>query len=111
MAHALMREHRIRHLPVLDGGVLVGILSERDLHLVESVAGTDPKTTLVEEAMTPEPFAVEVDATLHGVVEQMVAHKYGCAVVTERGHVAGIFTTIDALRALLELDRQRGHKT
>ena len=42
-AHDLMRKHDIRHLPVLDGGVLVGIVTDRDLHLVESLAGTDPE--------------------------------------------------------------------
>ena len=101
-----MRKHNIRHLPVLDGGALVGIVSDRDLRLVESVAGTTTRGTLVEEAMTPEPYIVEADTPLRDVVEKMVDHKLGCAVVTERGKVAGIFTTIDALRALLALERQ-----
>jgi acetoin utilization protein AcuB len=100
-AHEMMQKHRIRHLPVLDGGALVGILTDRDLRLVESVAGTDPKRTLVEDAMTPEPYIVSADTPLRDVAAQMVEHKYGCAVVMERGHVAGIFTTIDALRVLL----------
>src|SRR5678815_511596 len=91
-AHELMRKHAIRHLPVLDGGVLVGIVTDRDLHLVESLAGTDPKSTLVEDAMTPDPYIVAADAPLHDVAKQMVDHKYGCAVVVDRGHVAGIFT-------------------
>ncbi len=106
-AHQLMTNHRIRHLPVLDGGALVGIVSDRDLRLVESVSGTSPRGTLVEEAMTPEPFIVEADTPLRDVVEKMIEHKFGCAVITERGKVAGIFTTIDALRALLDLERRR----
>jgi len=105
VALELMRDHRVRHLPVLDGGALVGIVTERDVRLVES-AGADPKTTLVEEAMTPEPYVVTAGTLLREVAEEMVAHKYGCAVVTERGRVVGIFTTIDALRALLELEHQ-----
>lgn len=104
-AHDLMHKHNIRHLPVLDGGVLVGIVTDRDLHLVESLAGTDPKSTLVEDAMTPDPYIVAADTPLHDVAKQMVDHKYGCAVVVDRGHVGshvvGIFTTIDALRLLL----------
>jgi len=103
-AHDLMHKHDIRHLPVLDGGVLVGIVTDRDLHLVESLAGTDPKSTLVEEAMTPDPYIVAADTPLRDVAKQMVDHKYGCAVVVDRGHVAGIFTTIDALRLLLTRD-------
>ncbi len=104
-AHELMFKHHIRHLPVLDGGALVGIVTERDLRLIESMSGTDPKATLVEEAMTPDPYMVSYDTPLREVVSAMVEHKYGCAVVMERGHVAGIFTTIDALRALMAFER------
>jgi acetoin utilization protein AcuB len=101
----LMHEHHMRHLPVLDGGALVGIVTERDIRLVES-AGADPRDTLIEEAMTPEPYVVTAGTPLRDVAEAMVAHKYGCAVVMERGRVAGIFTTIDALRALLDLEHE-----
>jgi acetoin utilization protein AcuB len=111
-ALGLMLKHHVRHLPVLDGGALVGIVTERDVRLVES-AGADGKETLVEEAMTPDPYTVTAGTPLREVAETMVAHKYGCAVVMERGAVAGIFTTIDALRALLDLERasaNRGHR-
>lgn len=104
VAHDIMRKHRIRHLPVLDAGALVGIVTERDLRLIESIAGTDPNATLVEEAMTTDPYVVTAGTPLREVAEAMVEHKYGCAVVMERGAVAGIFTTIDALRALLDLE-------
>jgi acetoin utilization protein AcuB len=105
-AHELMRKFDIRHLPVLDGGVLVGIVSERDLRLVESVPGVDPCKALVEEAMTPEPYMASPDARLADVAREMVEHKYGCAVVMERGSVVGIFTTVDALRAVLDLEHE-----
>jgi acetoin utilization protein AcuB len=108
-ALALMTRLGVRHLPVLDAGVLVGIVSDRDLRFAETIPGVDPKKTLVEDAMTPEPYAVAADATLRDVVEEMIAHKYGCAVVMERAAVVGIFTTIDALRALLSLERPKGN--
>lgn len=41
-AHAMMREHGVRHLPVLHAGKLLGMLTERDLQLVESLEGVDP---------------------------------------------------------------------
>ena len=41
-AHALMRAHAIRHLPVLEDGALVGLLSLGDLHLLETLDGVDP---------------------------------------------------------------------
>lgn len=107
-AHELMRERQIRHLPVLVNDRLVGILSDRDLHLIESLRDIDPATVTVEEAMTPDPFTVEPGAALDRVAFAMAKHKYGSAVVVEKGKVVGIFTTTDALWALLGLLGQPG---
>jgi acetoin utilization protein AcuB len=100
-AMAMMREHRIRHLPVLDGGKLIGVLTDRDVKLVSAFKGSE--TMIVEEAMTPEPYVIAPDAALDHVVAQMAEHKYGCAVVQQgNGKVVGIFTATDALRVLSE---------
>jgi acetoin utilization protein AcuB len=106
-AHAMMRAHKIRHLPVLDGGTLVGLLSERDLHLLETLRDVDPENVSVDEAMSPVVYAVGPDTPLDEVLEAMATHKYGCAVVFEHEHVVGIFTTSDVCRAFLELLRAR----
>jgi len=106
-AHATMQEHRIRHLPVLHGGKLVGILTERDLRLVESLAGVDPTTVKVEDAMSTVVYAVAPDALLDEVVATMGEHKYGSAVVMQNQKVVGIFTTVDVCRALAELLQTR----
>ena len=63
-AHAMMREHGIRHLPVLHGGKLQGILTERDLQLVESLVGVDPTKEKVEDAMSTVVYSVSPDAPL-----------------------------------------------
>ena len=102
-AHRMMREHRIRHLPVLDGGALVGLVSDRDLRFIETLRDVDPQTVLVEEAMTVEPYFVAPSASVKDVAEQMAKHKYGCAVVMDGSKVVGIFTTTDALRALVSV--------
>lgn len=102
-AHALMKEHGIRHLPVLNGGELVGVLSERDLARLEAWRDFDPKKMAVDEAMSTEVYAVSPDARLDEVVSTMAERKYGCAVVMDNGHVAGIFTTVDVCRSLAEL--------
>ena len=99
-AHRLMREKQIRHLPVVDDGRLVGLVSQRDLYLLETLQGVDPDEERVEEAMTAEPFTVAPDAALEDVATSMAEHKYGSAVVLDRGAVVGLFTTVDALRAL-----------
>lgn len=99
-AHEMMREHRIRHLPVLHGGKLVGVVSLGDLHLIETLGDTDPEKVAVEDAMTPEPFVVQPDADLREVAAAMADHKYGTAIVAKGTKIVGIFTTTDALRAL-----------
>jgi acetoin utilization protein AcuB len=102
-AHDLMRVHEIRHLPVLHGGKLVGLLSLRDLHLVETLRDVEPETVRVEEAMTQDVYAVEPKTPLKQVLREMVSRKLGSAVVVEGTKVVGVFTTIDALELLAEL--------
>ncbi len=97
-AHRLMRSHDIRHLPVLEHGDLVGILSQRDLLLLETLRGVDIDKDLVEDAMTTDTYAVSPETPVATVARQMARKRYGCAVIMERGRVAGIFTATDALR-------------
>jgi acetoin utilization protein AcuB len=104
-AHRLMRQKRARHLPVLAGGRLVGLVSLGDLHLTETLAGVDSERVRVEEAMTLEPYCVGPTARLDEVVDVMAANKYGCALVVEAEQVVGIFTTVDALEVLARVLR------
>ena len=106
-AHAMLREHGIRHLPVLHGGTLLGMLTERDLALVETLNGVDPTQVKVEDAMSTIVYAVGPDAPLDEVVATMGERKYGSAVVMQNGKVVGIFTTVDVCRALAELLKTR----
>src|SRR5689334_8077385 len=78
-ALGLMREHRIRHLPVCESGKLVGVLTDRDLKLAASFTGSQELT--VEEVMSPDPYTVTPEAPLDEVVLGMAEHKYGCAII------------------------------
>jgi acetoin utilization protein AcuB len=107
-AHRFMREHQIRHLPVLEGSELVGVVSQRDLYFIETLKGVDPELVTVEEAMSQAPFVIDPDASVARVVREMAKQKYGCAVVADKGEVIGVFTTTDALRVLDALLTERG---
>jgi acetoin utilization protein AcuB len=103
-AHRMMREHHIRHLPVLEGGALVGLVSERDLHLMETLPDADPDQVTVEDAMSADVYSVGPQEPVDAVVERMASRKLGSVVVVDRrGAVEGIFTTLDALQVLAEV--------
>ena len=104
-ARERMFQLNARHLPVLEGDGLIGILSDRDIALVDAVFG-DLERLTVRQAMTPQPFTCGPSAHMHAVAAEMAAHKYGSAIVVDPAHpgrVLGLFTTTDALRALAEL--------
>jgi acetoin utilization protein AcuB len=104
-AHRTMRRHGIRHLPVVAGGSLVGILSLRDLHLLETLRDVDPEKVSVDEAMTRSPYTVEPGASVETVARTLAENKWGSAVVVDDGKVVGMFTTTDALKLLARLLR------
>lgn len=99
-AYELMREHQIRHLPVLHGGKLVGMLSQRDLHFMQTLKDVDPDRVTVSEAMSMDTFAIGPRSTLRKVAAEMAEHRYGSAVIVDKERVIGILTTVDGMRAL-----------
>ena len=104
----LMKEHRIRHLPVQKGGKLVGVITDRDVKLAASFQGLAGANELtVADVMTADPYKVTPDANLTDVVEMMAEHRYGCAIIEQgNGKVVGVFTATDAMRVLAEVLKQ-----
>jgi acetoin utilization protein AcuB len=101
-AKSMMSEYTIRHLPVLEGGKLMGILTERDISLASSFEGA--AELKVEDVMMPMTYTVRPEAPLNVVVAEMAEHKYGSAIVQQQnGKVVGIFTAVDGLRVLAEM--------
>lgn len=99
-AIAMMRQHVVRHLPVLRGGELLGVVSQRDLLLLASLPGVNPAEVKVEEALAQEGFTVAPDAPLDEVAREMADRRLGSALVVEDRKLVGLFTTTDALHAL-----------
>ena len=100
-AAARMFEHSIRHLPVLESGHIVGLVSARDLAILDSIPNVDTSKVLVEQAMTQGAHICSPDENLVDLIKIMVDQKMGSAVVMEGGKLVGIVTTIDALALLL----------
>ena len=105
----LLRRRGVRHLIVMNGSRLVGILSDRDvkraLHpsrmktRVRSVGGIvfmlEP--IHVEEIMTPSPVTVHPGAPAHAAARTMLDRKFGALPVVDRRKVVGIVTETDLL--------------
>lgn len=102
-AQKMMSNYKIRHLPVLNGGKIVGIISDRDVKFLESMKDVDPEKVKMEDIYAEQVFTVTPFSKLSEVCDVMAENKYGCAVVTDNEKLVGIFTWIDALRAMSEL--------
>jgi CBS domain-containing protein len=97
-ARHIMRNLGVRHLPVCRDGQLVGVVNA---HGLDRHGGGDGQ---VERVMVPNPYQVSPETPLRRVAAEMAAYKTDSAVVIdENGAVAGIFTTTDALDALVEM--------
>lgn len=99
-AAQLMRGRNIRHLPVVDDGAVVGVISERDIHVARTLKSLHMEKATVSLVMSTPPLTVRPDARLSDVAARMIDRKIGSAVVVFEGRVVGIFTTHDALLAL-----------
>ena len=108
----LIRKEGIRHLPVLDGKKLVGIITDRDLRQ----AAPSPATTLevhelnyllerlkIEAIMTKKVITVAPESSLLDAAKLLMVHKIGCLPVVEHEELVGIITEKDLLQALVEL--------
>lgn len=101
-ARKLMLEKHVHHLPVTDGSRLAGIVTDRDIKLLlgPEIGSPDPRELTVEDAYVADGFAVDLETPLVDVLAIMIERHLGAALVTGHGRLAGIFTAMDACRAL-----------
>jgi len=104
----LMETHGIRHLPVVRGSTVVGVVSDRDVRLVAGLTVAEKLQVRAADIMAADPLTVTSTAPLDEVAYAMSEKKVGSAIVNdEQGRFLGIFTSIDALNALIEIVRNR----
>jgi acetoin utilization protein AcuB len=101
-AEKIMERRHVRHLPVVSGGRLVGILSDRDV--LRSMSKEPDRTC--GEAMTPAPITCSPSAQVARVAELMLTYKIDSVpVVDDTGALVGLVTSTDLLSLLVERDQ------
>jgi CBS domain-containing protein len=112
LAQDIMRLGRIRHLPVVSGSRIVGILSQRDLFraavssLLQLGGATEREwlaTIPVKAVMTATVITVAPSASLQSAVRLMIDGQFGCLPVVEDGKLVGLISESDCLVRLAQL--------
>jgi acetoin utilization protein AcuB len=110
-AFLLMQSHRVRHIPVVDGEALVGIISDRDLRRPRWTEALDDWTSCyqinddhrVEHVMTRNPMTVRASDHILEAVKVFREHRFGALpVLNKHGNLVGIISAQDLLEPLEE---------
>jgi acetoin utilization protein AcuB len=111
-AALMLRGSAIRHLPVLEGGRLVGLLTDRDVQrcapsrlipITEDGYNAVFSETTVDRIMIRNPMTVSSTTPLLGAIALMQQARYGCFPVIDDGELIGILTRGDLIEALQQL--------
>jgi len=105
--NALMIHQKVRHLPVIQNGQIMGIVSQGDMRSAVSLSlGEDSYAMLrlvAEEIMTPNPMTISNEATVGQAAQMMLRYKInGLPVVDSQDKLVGIITESDILRLVVQ---------
>jgi acetoin utilization protein AcuB len=109
-AWALMRERRFRHLPVMRGDAVVGVITDRDIRdaAPSSVHAAHTDTAKiaaikVKELAGKKVITVGPDDELERAAVKLFIHRIGALPVTEEGRLIGIVTETDVFHAMVRV--------
>ncbi len=107
-AWGLCQELKIRHLPVVEGGRLVGLVSDRDLRDVSPPRGSGgERETLgwvrLRDIMSTDLVTIHPLDTIEHAAREIYDRRIGCLPVVAEGELVGIITSSDMMRTLIEL--------
>ena len=99
----MLAEADVRHLPILENGALVGIVSDRDLRGVKATRATLAQP--ISTVMSSDVVSVQPDSDVADVIDLMIEHRIGAVPVVELNgaKLVGIVSYVDALRAARDL--------
>jgi acetoin utilization protein AcuB len=108
---SLMREHHIRHVPVVSGKRLVGIITDRDVReaspspattLTRGEIAYQMATTPIKQCMTKDVVWIGPDMDMVQATRLLLQRQCGCLPVVDNGTLVGIITELDCLRTFLD---------
>ncbi|HMM46791.1 MAG TPA: CBS domain-containing protein [Thiobacillaceae bacterium] len=103
---ALMQAHGVRHLPVVRGDTVIGLISDRDVRVAQGLSDAHKIQVRAADIMAADPVMMSARRRLDEVAYVMSDRKIGSVIVNdEEGRFLGIFTVTDALNALIEMSR------
>jgi len=98
-AGALMKQHAIRHLPVVENEQLIGFITERDLR--QYFFPSQEKDIRISEVMVLNPITVNINASIEKAARLIHDYKIGGLPVLDKKKLVGVITAIDLLSAFI----------
>ncbi len=99
-AEKMMREHNIHHLPVINKGMIFGVITQKDIDAIQTLMlnkKTDKKLE-IRHAYISKPYIVDINEPLENVLLTMANKHIGAVIITKHKKLVGVFTFIDACR-------------
>ncbi|HOD70331.1 MAG: Inosine-5'-monophosphate dehydrogenase [Deltaproteobacteria bacterium ADurb.BinA179] len=100
-ALTVMKKYSVRHLPVVESGLFIGLVTSGDLK--QAILASMLETLKVSDVMLQNPYTITRDTPLEKAAGIIYEKNIGCLPVVEEGKIVGIITIKDILKAFIEI--------